>query len=188
MDQRKTGVSSGSLRRQAGRSTRHPSAPDRPVKTGVLSGQRRKRNHISLKEKLAAALTAFLPPDFRRLNYQISAEKVIALFHFDHGILHALDGSDRWWNLYPMLVTPHREKSRRDTGIIAKIKRIEPRWKEFTANMARPDKGQPEKGERKQAVVLRCPHGCGFKIRSRNAHYVTVTMRRHLAKAHSDAQ
>src|SRR4029077_1610670 len=86
--------------------------PDQP-EAEVSKPRRRKRDHISLKEKLAAALTAFLPPDFRRLNYQISAEKVIALFHFDHGVLHSLGGSDRWHNLYPMLIEPHREKSRR---------------------------------------------------------------------------
>jgi hypothetical protein len=132
-------------------------------------------------------LTAFLPPDFRRLNYQISAEKVIALFHFDHGVLHSLGGSDRWHNLYPMLIEPHREKSRRDTSVVAKVRRIQPQWDYFVSKMARPDKGQPEKKERPQAVVLRCPH-CSFKIRSRNAHYVTVTMRRHFAKAHQKAE
>src|SRR4029077_7151431 len=98
--------------------------PDQP-EAEVSKPRRRRRNHVSLKQKLAAALAATLPPDqvndLRR--QQVSAETVIGLFHFDHGVLHALGGSDFWFNLYPMLTEPHREKSRRDTSIVAKVRR-----------------------------------------------------------------
>lgn len=49
---------------------------------------------------------------------------MIALFQFDHIVLHAMEGEDRWWNLDPLEIAPHREKSRHDTSIVAKAKRI----------------------------------------------------------------
>ncbi len=40
-------------------------------------------------------------------------------------MLHCMDGSDLWWNLSPRLRAEHAEKSRRDTAIAAKVKRLE---------------------------------------------------------------
>jgi hypothetical protein len=111
------------------------------------------------------------------------AEEVIRLFHFDHIVLHALFGSDLWWNLDPKMVAPHRAKSKLDTAIVAKVRRIEPKWQEFLRNMARPDKGQKVKGQRKRRLVGKCPH-CYFQIRSNNSHYIKIRLLRHLAKSH----
>lgn len=79
-----------------------------------------------MKQRLAAALACLLPPmrrdELRRLHAK--AEDVLSLFEFDHVVLHAHDGSDEWWNLDPKHVAAHREKSRRDTSIVAKVKRL----------------------------------------------------------------
>jgi hypothetical protein len=83
-----------------------------------------------LREKLAAALSMLLLPELRNglRGQQAPAQTVIGLFDFDHNVLHAHDGIDDWWNLTPMLRTTHREKSRRDTAIVAKVKRLRRKW------------------------------------------------------------
>lgn len=84
------------------------------------------RAYIPYPERLAATLGRLLPQEqldqLRRA--QVEAQVVISLFHFDHVKLHAMGGSDRWFNLDPKEISPHREKSRRDTSIVAKSKRI----------------------------------------------------------------
>ena len=67
----------------------------------------------------------------------MSAAQIISLYHFDHGVLHALDGQDEPWNLTPRLISGHREKSRRDTSIVAKVKRIERDTQEFRDRILR---------------------------------------------------
>jgi len=87
---------------------------------------KRKRKHIPLREQLAAALSMLLPQGVRDLmrTARFSASAVIREFEMHHNILHAHDGPDRWWNLTPMLKPEHRETARRDTSIVAKVKRI----------------------------------------------------------------
>jgi hypothetical protein len=46
------------------------------------------------------------------------------MFEWDHIHLFALGGDDHWSNLDPKIKAEHREKSRKDTGIVAKINRI----------------------------------------------------------------
>lgn len=55
----------------------------------------------------------------------MTAEQIISLYQFDHGILHAIEPIDEPWNLTPRLIAPHREKSRKDTAIVAKVKRLD---------------------------------------------------------------
>jgi hypothetical protein len=90
--------------------------------------EKRKRDYIPLPERLAAALVRLLPLDEQRSlrHAKGPASTVLKLFQFDHIVLHAppFNGSDKWWNLDPMQVKPHREKSRRDTSIVAKVDRI----------------------------------------------------------------
>ena len=66
---------------------------------------KRKRKYIKLREQLAAALSMLLPQVQRDelRSKKAPAKTVIALFSPDHSVLHALGGSDRWWNLTPML-------------------------------------------------------------------------------------
>jgi len=96
---------------------------------------KRARKHIPLLERYAAALACLLPQedrDFFRKTHSPAAS-VIARFEIDHITLFAFGGSDAWWNLDPKLKSVHREKSRRDTSIVAKAKRIdEAKWREFT--------------------------------------------------------
>lgn len=81
-----------------------------------------KRAHISFKTKYAAALR--LVGDIPYLHAKLMHEdQIISLFSVDHGILHAIDPIDEHWNLTPTLRGPHKEKSRKDTGIVAKVKR-----------------------------------------------------------------
>lgn len=95
----------------------------------------RRRNYIPLPEKLAATLACLLPQadrdDLR--NRKVPASYVLSLFQFDHLALHAFGGSDEWHNLDPKLIAPHKEKSKGDTSIAAKAKRIDKKWQEFTA-------------------------------------------------------
>lgn len=87
----------------------------------------RKRAHVSLKTKLAAALTCLLPQEQRdEMRYdKRSADDILRLFEWDHVVLWALNGSNHWSNLDPKLKDSHREKSRKDTAIVAKVKRIQ---------------------------------------------------------------
>jgi hypothetical protein len=88
-----------------------------------------KRHHIPLKTKLAAALACLLPQAdrdyYRRRN--VPADEILRLFEWDHVSLHCFGGSDLWWNLDPKSKAAHREKSRRDTGIAAKVRRLSAR-------------------------------------------------------------
>jgi hypothetical protein len=82
-----------------------------------------KREHISLRTKLASALLALGHVPYRDA-YLMTEDQIISLYHFDHNILHGIEAEDRFWNLSPMLIAAHREKSKRDTAIVAKSKRI----------------------------------------------------------------
>lgn len=105
------------------------------------------RKYISLREKLAAALSMLLPQEQRDdlRERKVPAKIVISLFHQDHGILHAHDGADKWWNLTPMLVGPHKEKSKIDTAIAAKVKRVSAAEEEFRRKLLAKTPGQKRK-------------------------------------------
>lgn len=99
----------------------------------------RKRNYIPPPEKLAATLACLLPQEIRDdlRGRKVPASEVLSLFHFDHIVLHALGGSDLWWNLDPKMVEIHREKSKRDTSIVAKTKRIDKKWSDIVPETKR---------------------------------------------------
>lgn len=94
---------------------------------------RRPRAYIPYPERLAAAYACLLPQDVRddlRARH-VPAEVVERMFTDDHIDLHALGGSDKWWNLDPKLRPEHKEKSRRDTSIVAKSRRLTREQEEF---------------------------------------------------------
>lgn len=95
--------------------------------------RKRARKYISLRERLAAAYSMLLPQAQRDelRAARVPAKTVIALFTDDHGVLHALGGADKWWNLTPMLRAAHAEKSRCDTSIVAKVRRISAEYEDF---------------------------------------------------------
>ena len=88
----------------------------------------RKRKAIRKDEYLAAALACLLPQDKRDelRRAKVPAQEVIRLFSPDHIGLHCSGAPDRdaWHNISPMLRPAHAEKSKRDTSIAAKVKRI----------------------------------------------------------------
>jgi hypothetical protein len=110
----------------------------------------RERQYIPYPERLAAALVQLLPQEQRDVlrDVKVSAAQVIAMFQFDHGVLHALDGSDAWFNLWPMLKPEHQEKSRRDTGIVAKVKRVSKAQEEHRRKMLAPKVPREERPSR----------------------------------------
>lgn len=87
-----------------------------------------KRAHISLRVKLASALAELQylrgdPIPWEQIK-AMSADEMLSLFHWDHGELHAFTANNHFANLTPRLILAHREKSKRDTAIVAKSKRI----------------------------------------------------------------
>jgi len=100
------------------------------------------RAHISLTQKLAAALMVVeelrgaikMSRDDARY---LTADQFASLWQFDHAVAHAHGGSDHFTNLYPMLIAEHREKTAKvDVPRIAKSRRVEKKWSEFTAAIA----------------------------------------------------
>jgi hypothetical protein len=96
------------------------------------------RKAIGLRTKLASALLQMLRPNgdgtFARIIPHehaklMSDEQIISLFHFDHyPIPHAHGGPDEAWNLDPLPIAEHRNKTRvADIPAIAKSKRIRER-------------------------------------------------------------
>ena len=89
--------------------------------------RRRKRAYIPYPERLAAALACLLPQDVRAelRALEAPARTVIRLFTNDHIRLHAWGGSDKWWNLHPMMRGPElKKKDAADTSRAAKANRI----------------------------------------------------------------
>ncbi len=94
--------------------------------TDITSVTSRKRGHINLTTKLAAALACLLPQEWRDLlrEMRVSPEIVISHFQMDHVVLHCHYGSDEWWNLDPKLIDAHKKKSANDTSLAAKVCRL----------------------------------------------------------------
>ena len=102
---------------------------------------KKRRKYIPLKHKLAAALACLLPPeiqdDLRHGDWTVPPETIIRMFEFDHIVLHAWSGPDGWQNLDPKLKIAHREKTRADISRVAKVKRLDAKWRPFTVAMAK---------------------------------------------------
>jgi hypothetical protein len=91
------------------------------------------RKRIPLREQLAATLACLLPQEERDelRRAKVPASDVISRFEIDHIGLHCFEAPDRdkWFNLDPKPVAVHREKSRHDTTIAAKVKRLRMRYR-----------------------------------------------------------
>lgn len=97
---------------------------------------RRERKHIRMEEKLASALYeielwkshAHSFNDFETLRAlrkaNAPASAVCKRFHWDHAVFHVDAGPDTWVNLTPLPIGEHKEKTKKDLGVIAKGKRI----------------------------------------------------------------
>lgn len=82
-----------------------------------------KRAYISWKTKYAAALLALGDIEYEHAK-GMTEDQIISLYNVDHGILHAIEPIDDFWNLTPKLIAEHREKSADDKTIISKSDRI----------------------------------------------------------------
>jgi len=100
-------------------------------------GRRKTKNrkYISWKTKCAAALLdgmlvrerfGLYPRRWYDDAKKMTEHQFLSLFQFDHNILHETNHPDRdvYWNLTPMPIKAHREKTKRDAAIIAKSRRI----------------------------------------------------------------
>lgn len=115
-----------------------------------------KRKAPTLSNKLASALLALGYVDHEHAKLMTDAQ-VISLFHFDHyPIPHAHDGPTIGWNLVPRLIKAHREKTAKtDVPMIAKTRRVESDWKQFTARMSAKTTGEDVPAKRKSRLQSR---------------------------------
>ncbi len=109
----------------------------------------RKRKQPTLKMKLAAALVLLGEIPYAHAK-AMTADQVISLFQFDHGIYHTWGGSDDFWNLEPMFIRTHRAKTKKDAKVIAKVRRAE-RRRVDEANVSS-ERGQ-KTSKRKQVML-----------------------------------
>ena len=105
----------------------------------------RKRAHIGLKTKLAAAIGALYFTHEERTA--LSEDQILSLVAWDHDpIPHANGGPDSHDNLTPRLIAEHRVKTATaDTPAIAKARRIGKAETEFRARLLAPRSERPAK-------------------------------------------
>lgn len=106
-----------------------------------------------LREKLAAVLRDLMVDVDGKLERAIpyddakkmTADQVISLFNFDHGIHHAIGGQDVHWNYTARMIKQHREKTAKvDRPQIEKTKRIVKATREYEAARNRMGDDLPE--------------------------------------------
>lgn len=99
----------------------------------------RKRDHIPLTEKLAACVGQMLNIPFEHLQL-MTADQVLSLVQWDHyPIRHVDGGPDEHWNLTPVSICEHREKTAKiDQPAIAKSRRLSKDQEAFRARMLKP--------------------------------------------------
>jgi hypothetical protein len=113
---------------------------------------RSKRPHVNLTTKLASALLTIVRDDGtgnlapvipRDEAKQMTAESIVSRFDFDHVELYALGGSIHPSNLVPRPRAEHREKSRKDTSVVAKVKRLSKDQEDFRSRVLARAPGEP---------------------------------------------
>jgi hypothetical protein len=122
-----------------------------------------KRKSPNLSEKLASALLTIcrrdesgrlipvIDPDEAK---DMTVKQILAVFEYDHTVLHALEGSNHPSNLTPRPIPEHRTKSKRDTSIAAKDKRLTPAHEAFQRKMLAKSgvEQQPEQIKQKATI------------------------------------
>ena len=129
----------------------------------------RRRRTANMTERLAAAYLALkLVPE--PLASSGNAKEIVAYVEADHNILHCLGGDTRPQNLNLLPQPLHREKSRRDTSIAAKVKRIADAHAEFRRALLAKAEGLQIKAPRltrKGNPPLPCGRHSGWKKTAR---------------------
>lgn len=96
--------------------------------------ERKKKAHISLREKLASALAHMMVDVDGKLERAIphedaermTADEVCSLFHFDHNVYETIGGETKHYNLTPRFIADHRRKTAKiDLPAIRKSDRVE---------------------------------------------------------------
>lgn len=108
----------------------------------------RKRGHISYKTKLAAALRelAKIPRDHAE---QMTEDQILSLFQWHHIVYHVDSANDAHYNLDPMLIRSHRERTAKiDKPQISKTTRISAAQAEFRQRLQTPRDERPKKRSR----------------------------------------
>ena len=106
-----------------------------------------RRKHLTLKTKLASALMALGYVPYADCK-QMTEEQFLSLFQYDHNALHVHDGTDEYWNLTPMLIVAHREKTKRDAGVIAKVRKLTRAQEETRRILLKPTGHKRERSSR----------------------------------------
>lgn len=101
-----------------------------------------KRAYISWKTKYAAALLALGDVPYIDAK-EMSEDQIISLYQVDHGILHAIEPINLFWNLTPKLIAPHRIKSAGDKTIVSKSDRLMKAAMLHRANLEAKAMGRP---------------------------------------------
>ena len=138
-----------------------------------------KRKHISLKTKLAATLLRLGQVPYNDAK-QMTPDQIISLYHFDHNILHEtnLPERDSFWNLEPLLIRTHREKTRRDATVIAKGRRIRNRHSAAETLTLRTEPGESKRRAGHGVHDIAAPRPVrSRKLRSRG---FDKTLRKHM--------
>lgn len=107
-----------------------------------------RRGHIGWKTKLAAALRelAKIPRDHAE---QMTEDMILSLFDWHHIVYHADTANDAHYNLDPLLIRAHRERTNKvDKPQIAKTKRITKAQAEFRRTLLTPRDERPKKQSR----------------------------------------
>lgn len=113
-----------------------------------------KRKAPNLTTKLASALLQIKGDDGQPLiDWEhaklMSSTQIVSLFQFDHyPIRHEAGGPAEPWNLVPRLIMPHREKTKKDVGEVAKIRRVSREHEDFVKRLLVPrDQREPRKSK-----------------------------------------
>lgn len=89
-----------------------------------------KRAHISLRTKLASALLALGHVPYSDAK-AMTADQIISLYQWHHGIQHSVKVVDEFWNLEPMLIAPHRARSPADSAVVRRAVNLSAEHEEF---------------------------------------------------------
>ncbi len=114
------------------------------VSCKAIPRERKKKAHISLREKLASALAHMMVEVDGKLERAIphqdaakmTSDEVISLFHFDHNVYEAIGGETTHHNLTPRFIADHRRKTAKiDLPAIRKSDRVESAHEAFRSRV-----------------------------------------------------
>ena len=82
-----------------------------------------------------------------------TVKDILACVQWDHGFYHALGGDTRPQNITPRRTTDHKEKSRKDNGVIAKSKRVTKKEEAFRQRLLAKATGEAQSSQKPKAKI-----------------------------------